>query len=215
MPDIITMPAELYNFAALRFNLATINTKAEASAFNPFSRVDGPSLELWQVEMTLNPMTGDDLDSCERFLSALRGGKVLCRIYDQRRVAGNGRTQPQGAGGSGPVINVAAVVAAGDESATFKNLLTSEAIALKSMDQFQVGENLYRVQDSGPSDGSGEGTFSFRPAARFGWAIDDPITLVQPTGLFRLTSGEMDFGVGRSLISEPFTLSFTEEPDFA
>lgn len=215
MTDIITLPDQLYSFAELRFNLVTANTSSGPSSFNPVTSMNGPSAEYWQVGATFNPMQGDDLDELERFISACRGGKVLIRIYDKRRVAFGSRTQPQGAGGAGPVINVAADVAAGDESATLKNLTPDQLVALKAMDQFQVGNNLYRVQDTGPSDGAGEGTFSFRPAARHGFAVDDAVTLVKPAGLFRLTGGETDFGVGRSLISTPLTLSFQEVPDFA
>lgn len=215
MPDIITMPEALYSFAELRFNLVTMNTSSGPSSFNPVTSVTGPSAEYWQVDAVMNPMKGDDLDELERFISACRGGKVLVRLFDKRRTAFGGRTQPQGAGGGGPVINVAADVAAGAESVTFKNLTPSQAVALKTMDQFQVGNNLYRVQDSGPSDSGGEGTFSFRPTARHGFATDDPVTLVQPMGLFRLTSGEAEFGVGRSMISSPLSLSFQEVPDFS
>jgi len=217
MPDIVTMPAELYAFSELAFNLITVNTSSGPSTFNPIAQINGPSAEYWQVEMTLVPLTGDDLDALERFLSSLRGGKVLARIYDKRRVAVTGyRTQPTGAGGPTSTINVSVDVAAGDEAVTLKNLTASQAIALKAMDQFQVGENLYRIQDSSGSDVSGEGTFSFRPAARHGWAEDDPVTLVKPTGLFQLVSGDSGFAVGNSprLISRPVTLSFRESPDF-
>lgn len=215
MPDIISLPDVLYSFAELRFNLVTANTVSGPSSFNPITSMTGPSAEYWQVGATFNSMQGDNLDELERFISACRGGKVLVRLHDKRRTAFAGRTQPQGAGGVGPTINVAADVAAGDESVTFKNLATSELVALKAMDQFQVGNNLYRIQDSGPSDSGGEGTFSFRPAARNGFAVDDAVTLVQPKGLFRLTGGETDFGVGRSLISSPLPLTFQEVPDFS
>ncbi|CAN7585935.1 hypothetical protein LJR016_004321 [Devosia sp. LjRoot16] len=216
MPDIITMPDALYAFSELAFNLVTVNTASGPSAFNPIASVNGPSAEYWEVEMTFVPLTGDDLDEMERFISANRGGKVLVRIYDKRRAAFGGRSQPRGAGGAGPVINVAADVAGGAETVTFKNLTPSRAVALKAMDQFRVGENLYRIQDSGASDVGGEGTFSFRPAARHGWAEDDPVALVLPTGLFRMVGGETGFGIGNSprLISRPLTLNFREDPDF-
>lgn len=211
---IVTMPEGLYSLSALRFNLVTANTVRSGGAFNPFAQVDGPSAWFWQVEMTITPKKDDDLDEVEQFIASLRGGKVLARIYDQRRVAGGSRTQPGGTT-IGPVANVAADVAVGAESVQFKNLAVSAAIGLKAMDQFQVGENLYRIQNSGPSDGAGEGTFSFLPPARNGWAVDDAVTLVKPTGLFRLTGGANDFGVNEARIMQPLSLSFTEEPDFA
>lgn len=211
---IITMPDELMSFSELRFNLVTVNVLTAQSPFNPLPRVSGPSAEYWQVDMVLTPLRGDDFDAAERFLSNCRGGRNQVRIYDRRRVAGNGRTQPQGAGGATSTINVAAAVAAGAETATLKNLTTSQAIALKAMDQFQVGNNLYRMQDSAASDSGGQATVSFRPAARHAWAVDDPVNLVKPAGLFRLIAGDLDFGVGSGpLISRPLSLSFREDPD--
>jgi hypothetical protein len=215
MPDIITMPERLYFFSSSRFNLVTVNTVAAASQFVPFSRVDGPSAEFWQAELSFKPRRGEDIDDLIQFIMKLKGGKVLARIYDPYRVARDGLTQPRGAGGSGPVVNIAADAAEGAETITLKNLRPSEAVALKAVDHLGIGENLHAVLNSNGSDANGEATVTIRPVLRKGVAEDDPVNLLKPTALFRLTGGDADLsqhGLAH-VYSDPVTLSFMEEPD--
>src|SRR6185369_8301372 len=113
MPDIITMPASLYHFSQVRFNITTQNTVSDASAFNPTPNVDGPSFARWMARMTLIPRQDDDLDDLDEFITQLKGGLVLCRFYDLRKAGG-----PQGAGGVTTTVNVAADVLAGATSVT-------------------------------------------------------------------------------------------------
>lgn len=215
MTDIITMGETLYVFSSTRFNLVTVNTVSGGSPFNPFARSDGPSYECWQTDLTFRARKADDLDELRRFIMKLRGGKVLARIYDHSRTALNGMTQPRGAGGSTSTINVQAAAVAGAESITVKNLTPSQAVALKALDHLGIGENLYAVEDSSPSDAGGLSTVTIRPPLRMGIAVDDPVNLVKPTGLFRLTAGGTDVAIhARAQISEGVTLSFIEEPEF-
>lgn len=215
MTEYTTMPESLYAFSTTRFNLITVNTSSQASPFNPFSRSDGPSYECWQAELTFKPRKGDDLDDLIQFIMRLRGGKALARIYDRSRTAVQNRTQPRGAGGAGPVVNAAADAEAGDETITIGSLLASQAVALKAIDHLGIGENLHAVLNSGASDSGGEGTFTIRPPLRQGVAEGDPISLVKPTGLFRLTGGGDAITLhGVTQISQDVTLSFIEEPEF-
>lgn len=217
MTDIITMPESLYRFTQSRFNIATANTVSGASNFNPFTTVNGPSAEFWQAELSLKPRQGEDIDDLMQFILRLKGGRVLARIYDHFRTAGRDRpTQPMGAGGASTTVNVAADAAAGAEQITIKNLLPSQAVALKAMDHIGIGENLHVILNSGPSDSLGEGTFDIRPPLRKGVAEDDPINLLKPTALMLLTGGETDLtqrGMGHDY-SQPITLTFIEAPDF-
>lgn len=216
MTEYITMPESLYVFSSTRFNLTSFNSVAQASPFNPSSRSDGPSYECWQAELTFKPRKGDDLDDLIQFILRLRGSKALARLYDRSRTAVQGRTQPRGAGGSGPVVNAAANAEAGDETIVIGNLLASQAVALKAIDHLGIGENLYTVLNSGASDAGGEGSFAIRPPLRQGVAEGDPISLVKPTGLFRLTGGGDAVALhGVSQISQDVTLSFIEEPEVA
>src|SRR5690606_28843127 len=113
----------------------------------------------------------------------------LVRLYDMQMIAHVMGSQPRGAGGAGPVVNVAADAAAGDETLVLKSLLPDQPVALMYSDQIGVGENLYPVLDSCPSDSAGEATVSLGIPLRQGAAAGDPVNLVKPTGLFRLTGG--------------------------
>lgn len=218
MTDIITMGETLYVFASTRFVPFTANTMAPASNFNVQNRTTGPSFECWQVDLTFRPRQGDDLDDLEQFIMKLRGGKVLTRLYDRSRAANTtkGYTQPRGAGASTSTINLNADAAAGAESITLRGLTASQTISLKTMDHLGIGENLHAVMDTAPSDSGGLATVSIWPPLRMGAADGDPVSLVKPTGLFRVTGGTTDLAKhGRALISEELTLSFIEEPAFS
>jgi hypothetical protein len=216
MVDVITMPESLYVFGSARFNLVTVNTSTDPNAFAPMARVGGPSVAFWRAELNFRPREGrTDIDELMGFVLRLKGGRVLARIHDPFRVARAGETQPRGAGGTGPVVNVAADAAAGAETITLGGLVASQASSLMLMDQLGIGENLHAVIGPGPSDGDGEGTFSIWPPLRKGVAEGDPVTLVAPTARFRLIKGGEDltqFGRGHTY-AEAVSLSFVEEPD--
>lgn len=217
MTDVITMPESLYVFGSARFNLVTLNTSTQQSPFAPMMRVSGPSIGYWQADLTFRPREGRaDIDELMRFILKLKGGRVLARIFDHYRVARSGDTQPSGAGGVGPVVNVGTDAAAGAETIHLVGLVAAQAAALRAMDQIGIGENLHAVLDPGPSDADGEGTFSIWPPLRQGVAEGDPVSLVKPTGRFRLVKGGEDltqFGRAHTY-AEALTLSFVEEPDF-
>jgi hypothetical protein len=214
MVDIITMPDSLYMLSSQKFTVATLNTTSGPSSVNPLIRVDGPSAQIWQVEMTFVPRQEDDLDELHRFVMRLKGGKVLARLYDASRQARTGRTQPRGAGGATSTVNVLTDAVAGSETIQLKNLLPGQAKALASIDHLGIGENLHAIVVPGPSDGSGQGGFTIWPPLRKGVAVNDPVNLVLPTGLFQLTGGSTDLTVGGGGISQPLTLTFVESPDF-
>lgn len=208
MPDIITMPDELYRFVSMRFNLVTINTSTGASSFNPQNHTTGPSAAFWRVVLSFTPEEYEDSEELERFVTQLKGGLLLARIYHLFR------TEPRGAGGVGTTANVAADAAAGDTSIMITNLVPSEAISLRAMDHIGVGENLHRIVNSGPSSVGGEGLFELWPPLRNGVAADDPINLWKPTGLFRLTEGQDSQQITPSTFAQDTILTFVEEPDF-
>jgi hypothetical protein len=214
MTDIITMPEGLYYFGGLRFNLISINASAGGSSFNPFTRSDGPSAEFWQIAASFGSMQDEQMDELQRFILRLRGGKVLARIYDCSRSTPGRDQQPMGAGGMGPVVNIDADATAGSETITLRSLLPNQPTALKALDHLGIGENLYTVADPAPSDAGGLSTIAIRPPLRAGVAAGDPVNLVKPTGLFRLTEGQDSFGIRPYMRSDEVTLSFIEEPMF-
>jgi len=215
MTDIITMPDELYRNTLVRFNPTHLNASAQASAFNPFGRTDGPSAVFWQVEMTFQISDPDTYLKFRRFVMKLKGGKVLARIYDLQMTTAVYDTQPRGAGGSGPVVNIDAAGATGDETVTLRNLIPSQSVALMFGDQIGIGENLYPVLDSVASDAGGLATVTLGIPLRMGVAEGDPVNLVKPTGLFRLVAGGDQLAMSTEHIGQAFALSFIEEPEFA
>lgn len=209
------MPDELYRVVLAKFNPGYLNTSSGPSPFNPIQSISGPSAVFWQPEFTFAISDKDTFLLYRRFVMKLRGGKALCRLSDPTMWAEVFGTQPRGAGGSGPVVNIAADAAAGDETVTLKNLLTSQATAFKAGDMLGIGENLYVIEDDCPSDVSGEATVSIQPPLRFGVAEDDAVDTVKPTGLFRLISGGQDLSMDLNQVGQAFTLVFQEVPDFA
>lgn len=215
MTDIITMPEELYRNTLVRFNPAYINTASQGSAFNPFGRVDGPTAVYWQPELVFSISKPDTYIAFRRMVMKMRGGKTLLRLYDQQMTTAVFPTQPRGAGGTGPVVNVKNNAATGAEQITLKNLIPDQATALKYGDQLGIGENLYVVEDDAPSDSNGYAAVNIQPPLRMGVAANDPVNLVKPTGLFRLTGGGENLGMDVNRLGEAFTLNFIEEPMFA
>jgi hypothetical protein len=214
MPDIISMPDELYRVVLAKFNPVYLNTSSGPSNFNPIQSMSGPSAVFWQPEFTFAVADKDTFLLYRRFVMKLRGGKTLARLYDPTMTDDVFSAQPRGAGGSGSAVNVSADADAGAETVTLKNLLTSRAIALMAGDMLGIGENLFIVEDDCPSDSGGEATVSIQPPLRHGIAEDDSVNLVKPTGLFRLVSGGQDLSMDLNQVGQAFTLVFQEVPDF-
>lgn len=215
MPDIITMPSELYWLAKASFNPVYINTVSAGSSFNQSSRLDGPSSVFWRADFAFNIHSRDQFVQFRRFVMKLRGGRVLARLYDPTMTAKVHGAQPRGSGGSGPVINIGADAEAGDETITLSGLIPSQAIALMAGDQLGIGENIYAVEDDAVSDADGLTSVSIQPPLRMGVAETDPVNLVEPTGLFRLTGGADELTMGAASLGQAFSLNFIEEPAFA
>lgn len=215
MTDIITMPDELYRNTLVRFNPMHVNAASGGSAFNPFNRSEGPSAVFWQVDMTFSPMSPETYIAFRRFVWKLRGGKVLARLYDPTMLAEVEGTQPRGAGALTSTINIKTDALGGSETIVLKNLIVSQAASLKFGDMLGIGENLYVVEDSVPSDSNGWSSVNIQPPLRLGVVEGDPVNLVKPTGLFRLTAGGDQLGMTLDHIGQAFSLSFIEEPQFA
>ena len=212
---VFTMPDDLYRVTQAKFNPGYMNTSSGPSSFNPIQSINGPTAVFWQPEFTFAISDKDTYLLYRRFVMKLRGGKVLARLYDPTMTTAVFEAQPRGAGGAGPVVNVATNADAGSETVTLKTLLVSQATALKAGDMLGIGENLYVVEDDCPSDGSGQATVSIQPPLRSGVAVDDAVNTSKPTGLFRLISGGADLSMDMNQAGQAFSLVFQEVPDFA
>lgn len=214
MTEIITMPEALYRTTSIRFNPTYVNSVSQGSSFNPFARSDGPSAVFWQVDLSFATSDKATFLLFRRFVMKLRGGKRLARIYDGSMVSDLQGSQPLGSGGVTSTVNINADAAAGAEEVTLNGLVASQATAFKAGDQIGIGENLHVIEDDAPSDSSGIATVSIQPPLRLGAAYGDPVNLVKPTGLFRLTSGADQLTFDLNQLGQAFSLSFIEEPDF-
>lgn len=210
---IVTMPEALYRTSAARFNPVYLNVQSGPGAFNPQAAITGPGGVFWQPEFTIAPQTPDDYILYRRFVMKLRGGRNLARLYDPTMTAEVMGDQPRGSGGASSTVNVQAAAVAGAETVTLKNLVVSQATAFKSGDMIGIGENLYMIEDDAASDSSGYATVSIQPPLRLGVAVDDAVTTVKPTGLFRLISGGQDLALDVNRVGASFTLVFQEVPD--
>lgn len=213
MPDIITMPVELYRVAAAKFNPVYLNTLSGPSSFNPVTSTSGPSAVFWAPEFTFAISERPDFLLYRRFAMKLRGGKVLCRLSDPTMWAEVFGDQPRGSGGASPTVNISAAASAGAETVTLKNLVASQATAFLAGDMLGIGENLHVIEDDCASDGDGKATVNIQPPLRLGVAVDDAVNTVRPTGLFRLISGAQDLAMDFNRLGQAFTLVFQEVPD--
>lgn len=211
---IYTFTPALLRASSMNFQLVAVSASSPQSAFNPLTFVDGPTVEVWRVDMTIVPQREADWRDMAALLRALRGRRNKVRLFDpSRRLRGVG---------PGPTINATAAVAAGATSISVDGLTASQAAALAADDLFGIGENLYAVTSDAPSDSGGAATISFLPPLRVGIADNDPITLPSadlesvdgPTGLFMLLSGGDGMTISPGRISAPLNLQFIESPDF-
>lgn len=213
MPSIVTMPEGLYRTTSARFNPTYLNASSGPGSFNPLTTVNGPSAIYWQAEFSFAPQDVETFLLYRRFVLKLRGGKVLVRLYDPQMTAEIMGAQPRGFGGVSTTVNVAVAAAAGAETVTLKNLQTSKTGVFLAGDMLGIGENLHVVEDDCNSDSGGEAAVLIQPPLRLGVAVDDAVTTVKPTGLFRVISGMTDPGLDLNRVGQAFTLVFQEVPD--
>lgn len=204
--SILTFTPDLYRAGTVDFSLRSMTAHSPQSAFNQASFTSGPVSEFWEAAVVIVPMTEADLRALRALLIQARAGKNKFRLYDP---SSNGI---RGAGGLSTVINISVAAVAGAETITLKNLVASQAVALAAGDHIGIGENLHMVVSDTGSDGDGKTTVSILPALRLGVAVDDPVTLVRPTGLFRLMN-KPQMLVLPGQTSQPVSLEFMEDPD--
>lgn len=187
--------------------LISMTAKSPVSAFNQRQYVNSPISEFFQAEITLPSRKDGEWRDTSAFLMRLRGGVNKCRLYDPYRPL-------RGAGGLASTVNINAAAVAGATTIVLKNMVASQASSLKADDMFGIGENLYLVTSDASSDAGGLTSVSFLPPLRVAVAEDDAVNLLNPTGLFTLTSGLEGLSASHSGFSSQLTLKFMEDPDF-
>lgn len=172
------------NIASMTMSLAF----AVGSSISPFTfqqQVAGFAGERWAINFGPPAMVREDAEEWIAMALALRGtiGTFLASPPDAPgpRGVGTGTPLVKGAGQSGHSLLI--------DGAT-----PSTTNWLRKGDYFQLGTGstarLHKLVKDANSDGSGEATLEFMPALRYQPADNAPLVLINPVGLFRMTSNE-------------------------
>lgn len=184
----ITINGVTYNLVALPTCIAPVEVElgmsdAIATTQSPyvpgqFQTQQWPGADLWDMTVTMPPLSDANAADWEGFLAELRGMLNVFQMGDPRR------KHPLG-----PALGVPLCASGNLTSST--NLLTggwavSTSRILKRGDMLQVGYRLHRVCETVSSDGSGNCTIPVWPSLREVPTIGDPVILNNPVGLWRL-----------------------------
>lgn len=153
---------------------------------SPFTRQEQtqpwPGGDFWDATVTLPPMTTQQAACWRGFLAELRGRANVFQLSDAS-------AWPV----SDPMLGTPVVATSGlanlpmTTSLVTRGWTANKPHALKAGQQFQVGYRLYMACEDVPTDSSGNATIPVWPSIRETPADGTGITLVKPTGLFRLS----------------------------
>jgi hypothetical protein len=147
--------------------------------------------EEWQVDVSLPPLNQTQAEAWVNALTALRGTLGTFYIGDPTHTA------PTGVATGTPLVN-GAQTAMSTTLAT-KGWTHSVSKILKAGDFIQIGtgaqQRIYKVLTDVNSDGSGHATLDIFPALREGVSDNQPITLNNCMGTFRLLSNDRQWTV--------------------
>jgi hypothetical protein len=160
--------------------------------------------EGWSVSIAMPPMNQPTAEAWMTFLTALRGTSGTFWIGDVAHAT------PRGIATGTPVVS-------GAQSAMSNTLATrgwtaSTTGIFLAGDFVQVGtgaqQRMYKVLTNANSDGGGNATFDIFPILREGVSDDQPITLLNTAGTFRLEKDTRQFDMDAARI---FGISFEAE----
>ncbi len=204
----ITFPRPLpaapgFSRARFRFRSAAALTQ---SPFSYGGQTQAHSGQIWAADLDLPTMRREQADEWVSWLVSLNGpvGTFLLGDPDAKTPRGSAATTPgvpvvDGAGQSGEALSV-------------RGLPVSAAGYLLNGSYFQVGSGstarFHRLLEDVDSDGSGNATFTFKPAIRSAPADGAAIVVANTVGLFRLPGSQFqwdtdqvsNFGVSFSVI---------------
>lgn len=142
--------------------------------------------EYWSVDVSMPPMPQTTAEAWITFLVSLRGTLGTFLIGDAERAT------PRGVATGTPLVN-------GAQSSMSSTLATkgwthSITNIFLAGDFIQLGtgvqQRIYKVLTNATSDVSGNATFDIFPVLREGVSNNQPITLLNTQGTFRLTTDE-------------------------
>lgn len=151
--------------------------------------------QFWEADITLPPMKRADAEYWISFLLKLNGPFGTFLLGDP-----NGATARGVATGT-PLVNGGSQT--GNELVT-DGWTTSTTGILKAGDYIQLGSGatsrLYKVLDDVNSDGSGNATLTLWPDLRSAPSDNAAITVVNPKGVFRMTSTQTSWDINEATI---------------
>jgi len=152
--------------------------------------------QTWEADISLPPMTRDESESWASFLLRLRGqyGTFLLGDPNAATPRGSASATP-----GTPVVNGASQI--GDEL-NIDGLPASATGYLKAGDYIQIGSastaTLHKVLEDVNSNASGEATLNLWPRVRTAPNDNDPITVSNAKGVFRLAANDSGWTINQA-----------------
>lgn len=180
----VTLPVSTRGAARIRIR-KNGGGVASVSPFTGEQQVYVHQREFWVIELSLGQMNRADAEEWIGALISLNGQEGTFLAGDQMG------TSPRGTW-TAPLVN--------GGSQTGKTLTIdgmSAGATWKRGDWFQLGSGastrLHKIDADGTANGSGQGTIDFWPRLRASPGDNDPLTLVNTVGIWRLAGRDVDW----------------------
>lgn len=189
----ISYPLTLPNHTGVaNITLRAVNqTAISSSPFTYQQQVFNHQGKRWEAEIQLPAMKREDAEQWLAWLLSLKGQVGTFELGDP-----NGAT-PRGAIGGSPVVAGSAQTGG---SLDIDGCTTSVTGWLKAGDYVQVGTQLYKVLQDVNTDSSGAATLELWPNIRTAPLDNDPVTVSNAVGRFRLNSGSQDWSIDTATV---------------
>ena len=172
--------------AAVRIRPSVV-TGMSVSPFTGQTQVYKYAAQAWMLDVRLPPMFRAEAEEWIAFMLALNGR------YGTFSMGDPARQRPRGSLLGTPLVN-----GAGQTGQTLDTdgWAANETGVLLKGDYIQIGTNLYSVLNDVDADAGGNATLDIFPRLRTAPADNATVTCTGTVGLWRMTTDELDFGVG-------------------
>lgn len=181
-------------------NVGGINTvSTNRSPFTLKSQIQVWEGQTWTLDVTLPPLTVDQVRDWQAFVVALKGPRGTFYFGDLLQAA------PRGSWVGTPLVHIGAQVG---EKINLHGFSSSVAGVISPGDYFSIDDRLYMaVNPAGhASDASGYITVDIWPRLRQDHVNNTPVVTSNPRGIWRLANTEFQWGVNEALA---YDLSFS------
>lgn len=178
-------------------------TNATVISKSPFTyqgQVQSWSGQIITADVSIQNVMRSSGEAWVGFLTALKGSKGTFLIGDPMA------STPMGAATTNVAVN--ATTSSGSNTLAIKNGTISTTGFLKTGDWIQVNNRLYKVLKDANTNSSGVATLDLWPNLRSAASVGTVVTLLNPKGLFRLSTGSFEYSIDNS---NKYSISFTCE----